>query len=62
MSQKQITKIAFASQIIGAGLFASSFFVVDNAKAVRRRWIAIGFIVGGSIIHNIPQIKQAFAK
>ncbi len=40
-------KINAVCTISAVLLFASSFFVVDNRKAVNRRWISLGLVAAG---------------
>lgn len=37
-------------------MFASSFFVKDNSKAVRRRWISLGVGAAGYAIQIAPKL------
>jgi hypothetical protein len=52
MNKKTASNIATIGFVVSGLLFTSSFFVVDNAKAVKRRWIALGFLVGGVAMQN----------
>jgi hypothetical protein len=47
MNKSTLSTITALSFGISAVLFTSSFFVVDPSKAVRRRWIAVGFSAVG---------------
>ncbi len=40
-------KVALALELISIPVFLSSFFVADNKKAVKRRYIALGMFGAG---------------
>ncbi len=40
-------KISTVCAITGGLLFVSSFFVEDNKKAVKRRWLSLGLFAAG---------------
>ncbi len=47
MKNKNLNMLATVIDVTSGLLFVSSFFVKDNEKAVRRRWIALGLIGAG---------------
>ncbi len=59
---KNAQKINALLQISGTILFASSFFVEDNKKAVHRRWISLGLVVGGATIGFISRTNIKIVK
>lgn len=50
-------KVAFILQMASPLVFMSSFFVEDNKKAVKRRWVSVGLFAAGYGIQLIDTLK-----
>lgn len=61
--KKALSIAALVTDVTAAGLFVSSFFVTDNKKAVKRRWIALGLVgVGFGLRIGAEYLPQSKTK